>query len=167
LLDAYERLLERRRDLPRMVLAGRATAAASKWLGRIQGAPLSDHVTHIGYIDDHAREDLYRSARVLVMPSLDEGFGLPALEAMSAGVPVIVSSRGSLPEVVQDAGAQVNPSDIDAIAAALERAVFDQSWAIHTAQKGLDRARNFTWTESARTLHRAYTEAIRRRRARA
>jgi glycosyltransferase involved in cell wall biosynthesis len=165
LLDAYERLLERRRELPRLVLAGRGTDAASKWLARINSTPLSGHVTHIGYVDEQAREDLYRSARVLLMPSLDEGFGLPALEAMSAGVPVIVSSRGSLPEVVQDAGAQVDPSDTDALAAALERAVFDQTWALHAAQAGLDRARSFTWTESARTLHRAYTEAVGRQRA--
>jgi glycosyltransferase involved in cell wall biosynthesis len=164
LLDAYQRLLESRRELPRMVLAGRATGAASNWLARIHTKPLLDHVTHIGYVDDQAREDLYRSARVLVLPSLDEGFGLPALEAMSAGVPVIVSSRGSLPEVVQDAGAQVDPSDTDALVAAIERAAFDQSWALRAAQAGLDRARSFTWTESARTLHRAYAEAIARRR---
>ena len=165
LLDAYQRLLERRRNLPRLVLAGRGTAAASKWLARINSAPLSGHVTHLGYVDEDAREELYRSARVLLMPSLDEGFGLPALEAMSAGIPVIVSSRGSLPEVVQDAGAQVDPSDIDALAAALERAIFDQNWAVQAAQAGLDRARSFTWTESARRLHRAYTEAIGRQRA--
>ena len=155
LLDAYQRLLDGRRTLPRMVLAGRATAAASTWVARINSAPLSDHVTHIGYVDDQAREDLYRSARVLVLPSLDEGFGLPALEAMAAGVPVIVSTRGSLPEVVHDAGIQVDPSDTTALAAAIERAAFDQPWALRAAQAGLDRARTFTWTQSARTLHRA------------
>jgi len=166
LLDAYERLVSRRADMPRLVLAGRATAAASSWLARIKNVPLAGRVTHVGYVDDHAREDLYRSARVLVMPSLDEGFGLPALEAMSAGVPVIVSSRGSLPEVVQDAGAQVDPSNTGSLADAVERAVFDQNWAMRAAQVGLDRARNFTWTDSARTLHRAYTEAVARRRDR-
>jgi len=164
LLDAYERLVSRRADMPRLVLAGRATAAASNWLARIQNVPLAGRVTHVGYVDDHAREDLYRAARVLVMPSLDEGFGLPALEAMSAGVPVIVSSRGSLPEVVQDAGAQVDPSNTGSLADAVERAVFDQSWAMRAAQMGLDRARRFTWTDSARTLHRAYTEAVARHR---
>jgi len=100
---------------------------------------------------------------VLVLPSLDEGFGLPALEAMSAGVPVIVASRGSLPEVVQEAGAQVDPSDTGSLAAAVERAVFDHEWAVRAADAGLARARRFTWTESARTLHRAYIEAIARR----
>jgi glycosyltransferase involved in cell wall biosynthesis len=166
LLDAYQQLLDNRREVPRMVLAGRATAAASNWLARINSAPLSNHVTHLGYVDDQAREALYRSARVLVLPSLDEGFGLPALEAMAAGVPVIVSSRGALPEVVQDAGAQVDPSDTHALAAAIERAAFDQNWALRAAQAGLDRARTFTWAESARTLHRAYTEAVARRRDR-
>ena len=166
LLDAYERLLERRPGLPRMVLAGRSTPAAAAWLARINSAPLVDRVTHIGYVDEGAREDLFRSARVLVMPSLDEGFGLPALEAMSAGVPVIVSSRGSLPEVVQDAGTQVDPEDVDALSAALERAAFDQDWAVHSAEAGLTRARSFAWVESARTLHRAYVEALARRRDR-
>jgi glycosyltransferase involved in cell wall biosynthesis len=163
LLDAYARLLDRRTELPRLVLAGRVTPAASEWLARIKSAPLAGHVAHIGYVTDEAREDLYRSARVLVMPSFDEGFGLPALEAMSAGVPVIVSSRGSLPEVVQDAGAKVDPSDVDALAAALERAVFDGTWGIRAAEAGLRRARSFTWAESARTLHRAYLDAITRR----
>jgi glycosyltransferase involved in cell wall biosynthesis len=162
LLDAYERLLQRRPDLPPMVLAGRTTAAGVIWLQRINSAPLAGRVRHIGYVDDEARENLYQSARVLVMPSLDEGFGLPVLEAMSAGIPVIVSARGSLPEVVQEAGAHVDPGDIDALAAAIERAVFDDSWSLHAAQSGLARARSFTWEESARTLHRAYLEAIAR-----
>jgi glycosyltransferase involved in cell wall biosynthesis len=167
LLDAYERLVSRRPDVPKLVLAGRATAAASNWLARVKTAPLAGRVTHVGYVDEGAREDLYRSARVLVMPSLDEGFGLPALEAMSAGVPVIVSSRGSLPEVVQDAGVQVDPSDTASLADAIERAVFDHGWAVEAARIGLDRARSFTWAESARTLQRAYTDAVARRRNRA
>jgi alpha-1,3-rhamnosyl/mannosyltransferase len=164
LLDAYARLLDRRPSLPRLVLAGRATDAALDWLRRIESAPLAGRVTHLGYVPDQQREDLYRSARVLVMPSLDEGFGLPALEAMSAGVPVIVSSRGSLPEVVGNAGAQVDPMDIDALADALERAAFDEEWATRAAHAGLARAQMFTWTESARTLHRAYLDAVTRRR---
>jgi alpha-1,3-rhamnosyl/mannosyltransferase len=166
LLDAYERLLAHRPSLPRLILAGRATAGAIDWLRRIERAPFAGRVTHLGYVPDQQREDLYQSARVLVMPSLDEGFGLPALEAMSAGVPVIVSSRGSLPEVVNSAGAQVDPMDVNALADALERAAFDQEWATRAAHAGLARARTFTWTESARTLNRAYLDAVTRRRDR-
>ena len=163
LLDAYTRARARRPALPRLVLAGRATAAASEWLARLRTAPLAGHVTHLGYVADASREEVYRSARVLVMPSLDEGFGLPALEAMAAGVPVIVSSRGSLPEVVGDAGMQIDPTDVDALADAIDRAVVDREWAMQSARAGLARARTFTWEQSARTLHRAYRDAVMRR----
>ena len=165
LLDAYARLLAKRPATPPLVLAGGATAAAADWLARLERAPLAGHVTHLGYVPDARREELYRSARVLVMPSLDEGFGLPALEAMSAGVPVIVSSRGSLPEVTGGAGAEIDPSDVPALAEAIERAVVDQQWATEAADAGLARARAFTWTESAHTLHRAYLDATSRRAA--
>jgi glycosyltransferase involved in cell wall biosynthesis len=163
LLDAYALVLGRRPDVPRLVLAGRETPAASEWLARIRSAPLAGHVLHAGYVTDREREELFRSARLLVMPSLDEGFGLPALEAMSAGVPVIVSSRGSLPEVVSDAGAQIDPTNAGALADAIERAIVDRDWATEAAQRGLERARTFTWAQSAQTLHRAYEEAVARR----
>jgi glycosyltransferase involved in cell wall biosynthesis len=163
LLDAYARVLVRRPTLPRLVLAGRSTPDATEWLSKLRDAPLADHVTHLGYVPDAQREELYRSARLLVMPSLDEGFGLPALEAMSAGVPVVVSSRGSLPEVVGDAGAQVDPTDAAALADAIEHALFDRAWAVQAAEKGLVRARTFTWQRAAQTLHRAYTDAVARR----
>jgi len=153
-------VLAHRPTLPRLVLAGRATAAAAEWLRRIRSAPLAGRVKHLGYVLDAKREDLYRGARVLVMPSLDEGFGLPALEAMSAGVPVIVSTRGSLPEVVGDAGTQIDPTDVAALADAIERAVIDDDWAMRAARAGLERARTFTWDQSARVLHRAYQEAV-------
>jgi len=162
LLDAYARVLAKRQAVP-LVLAGRATSAAAEWLARLERPPLAGHVTYLGYVPDTRREELYRSARVLVMPSLDEGFGLPALEAMSAGVPVIVSSRGSLPEVVGGAGAEVDPTDVAALADAIERAVADDRWAVQAAEAGLARARTFTWTESARTLRRAYEDAVVRR----
>ena len=163
LLDAYARLVSRDSTTPRLVLAGRPTDAAAEWLARIDRAPLAGHVTHLGYVPNAKREELYRSARVLVMPSLDEGFGLPALEAMSAGVPVIVSSRGSLPEVVHDAGATIDPSDVDGLADALERAFTDQAWATRAAEAGLMRARDFTWATAAQTLQRAYQDAVARR----
>jgi glycosyltransferase involved in cell wall biosynthesis len=167
LLDAYARLLNCGVSPPRLVLAGRATPAASEWLTRITMAPLAGHVTHAGYVRNDEREALYRSARLLVMPSLDEGFGLPALEAMSAGIPVIVSTRGSLPEVVGGAGALVDPDDAAALADAIARGFQDEAWAVRAAQAGLERAQGFSWIDSAETLRRAYTDAVQRRRNRA
>jgi len=164
LLDAYALLLGRDVPMPSLVLAGRATPSAAPWLARIARPPLAGRVTHVGYVPDGQREALYRSARLLVIPSLDEGFGLPALEAMSAGIPVVASARGSLPEVLGPAGALIDPSDPEALAAAIERGIRDEDWARSTAQAGLDQARRFRWIDSAATLRLAYLNAVERRR---
>jgi len=166
LLDAYVRLLERHSSFPPLVLAGRATSDAAEWLARIAAPPLAGHVRHLGYVSVDERERLYASARVLVLPSLDEGFGLTALEAMSAGVPVVASRRGSLPEVVGDSGTLIDPHDIDALSSAIERVVTQPEEARRSASAGLERARAFTWEDAAQTLRRAYVDAVARRRER-
>jgi alpha-1,3-rhamnosyl/mannosyltransferase len=148
------------------LLAGRATPAADAWLQRIQQSPLSGHVRHLGYVADDQRERLFAGARAVVMPSLDEGFGFPALEAMSVGVPVIAADRGALPEVLGDAGWLVDPTDIEALAAAIDRAATDDAAAERARTAGLARAASFTWERAAVTLHRAYADAIARRAAR-
>lgn len=168
LLDAYSLLLDRPgpQPAPRLVLAGRATPEADEWLARITRPPLAGHVAYLGYVPTEERERVYAGARVVVIPSLDEGFGLPALEAMSAGIPVVASNRGSLPEVLGDAGILVEPSDVHGLAHALERVLTDDEWAAARATAGLARAGMFTWVRAAATLRRAYTEAVARRRAR-
>ena len=99
------------------------------------------------------------------MPSLDEGFGVPALEAMAAGVPVIASNRGALPEVIGDAGLLLDPADVDGFAAAMERIARDRAWALDRGAAGLTRARSFTWRTTAVRLREAYLDAVARRRA--
>jgi glycosyltransferase involved in cell wall biosynthesis len=163
LLDAYESLRRRLPAAPPLVLAGAATPDARPWLARIASEPLRGHVEHLGYVADGERERLYAGARALLMPSLDEGFGVPALEAMSAGVPVIASNRGALPEVVGDGGTLLDPTDREGFAAAMERNVCEEAWAEAQARSGLRRAKAFTWDETARRLRRAYLEAIARR----
>jgi glycosyltransferase involved in cell wall biosynthesis len=167
LLEAYRLLLERMPDAPRLVVAGRATPDAAGWLRRMREPPLAGRVDHRGYVDRQAREGLYAGARLLVIPSLDEGFGLPALEAMSAGIPVVVSNRGALPEVVGHAGVLVDPDDAGAIASAMERLLADGPAAHGAAHAGLMRARSFTWRQTAGRLRDAYVDAIARKRARA
>lgn len=163
LLDAYALLRSRRPDAPPLVLAGRATREAAGWLARLAAPPLAGHVRHLGYIASEERERVYAGARALVLPSLDEGFGLPALEAMSAGIPVVASNRGSLPEVVGTGGQLIDPDDVDALAAALEQLISDDAVATAWGAAGLARARAFTWTAAAATLRQAYTDAITRR----
>jgi glycosyltransferase involved in cell wall biosynthesis len=164
LLDAYALVRERMPSAPPLVLAGRSGPHAGEWLTRLSRPPLAGHATHLGYVPDADRERVYAEARVVVLPSLDEGFGLPALEAMSAGVPVVVSNRGSLPEVVGAAGTLVDPNDVEGLASALIRLLSDDEAAARAGAAGLERARDFTWGAAAATLHRAYTDAVERRR---
>jgi alpha-1,3-rhamnosyl/mannosyltransferase len=163
LLDAYERLLHRLPTLPDLVLAGSASADAAPWLERMRRPPLAGHVRHLGYVPDADRERCYAGARVLVLPSLDEGFGLPVLEAMSAGIPVIASNRGALPEVTNGAGDLIEPDDPDGLASALERTLTDTNWATSRAIAGLKRASTYTWEQTATRLHEAYTSATAQR----
>ena len=166
LLDAYEQVLQHMPAAPELVLAGGASAGGRVWLDRIARAPLAGHVRHVGYIRNEEREGWYSRARVLVLPSLDEGFGLPALEAMSAGVPVIVSNRGALPEVTGGAASLIEPDDAAGLAVALARLLTDRDWAMNRAEAGLQRAAAYTWEQTANRLHSAYIAACERRRAR-
>jgi len=164
LLDAYEHLLARRRDLPPLVLAGKATGSSRAWLDRLERAPLKGAARHIGYVDPADRRALYDGARLLVQPSFEEGFGLPVLEAMTAGVPVVAANRGALPEVLGDAGPLVEPDEPEQIAAAIERLIDDEAYAAASAAKGAARAAQFSWARTARTVYEAYQQAIDHRR---
>ncbi len=174
LLDAYERLIasiEISGDrppsrIPPLVLAGRATADAQTWLDRIGKPPLLGAVRHVGYVDANDRRALYEGARVLVQPSLDEGFGMTVLEAMSVGVPVIAADRGSLPEVIGGAGLLVDPEKPADIAHAIGRLLDEDGLAAAFAERGIARAREFNWNETADRVFDTYAAAMERRRAR-
>jgi glycosyltransferase involved in cell wall biosynthesis len=99
-----------------------------------------------------------------VLPSLYEGFGLPILEAMASGVPVVTSRGGALEEVAGDAAILVDPLDVEAIAAAIERALDDTSLRETLVQKGLARAAQFSWERTAKATLRVYEQAIAGRR---
>jgi len=166
LLTAYAQVRERRPDAPPLVLAGQSTPESRQTLARLTRPPLAGHVRHEGYVDEQHLRTLYDEAVLLVLPSLDEGFGIPALEAMTVGVPVIVAARGALPEVVGDAGLLVDPLDVSALAAAIERVLSDDRLRDRLSVAGRARARQFTWRASADALTGAYAQAIERRRAR-
>jgi alpha-1,3-rhamnosyl/mannosyltransferase len=166
LIDAYARLVGAGRPRPTLVLAGRATPDGRELLEAIQRPPLAGHVEHRGYVPTEERERLYAGARLFVMPSFDEGFGLPVLEAMAAGIPVVASTGGSLPEVLGDAGMLVDPSDVDGLAAAIDRMLNDSACALACAERGLRRAHEFSWSRAAEAARRAYIDATARRRAR-
>jgi len=152
--------------VPELVLAGKATDEAAQWLDRIARPPLKGFVRHIGYVEPPNRRALYDGARLLVMPSFEEGFGIPVLEAMSAGVPVVAADRGSLPEVLGGAGVLVNPDRPQEIAAAMLRLLEDRAYAAECVGRGIARAREFRWDRTVERVRAAYEHAIARRRHR-
>jgi glycosyltransferase involved in cell wall biosynthesis len=163
MLDGYSRLLARYRTVPKLVLAGGADPGGRSWLDTIRRPPLAGHVEHLGYVQDEDRQRVYEGARLLVLPSHEEGFGMPALEAMSLGVPVVVSRRGNLPDLVGDAGLVVAPDDVDSIVSALDRVLCDAGLAARLSSLGRERARQFTWARTARAIRRAFEDAVRDR----
>jgi glycosyltransferase involved in cell wall biosynthesis len=159
LLDAYEQLLVRRPDAPTLVIAGRITDAAAPLVARVERPPLAGSVQLLGYVPDRGRPLLYRQARMLVLPSFDEGFGLPVLEAMASGVPVIVSDHGSLPEVAGDAAVPIPPDNVAAISAEMER-LLERDAARQAISRGLVQASRYTWESCAAAALDAYRGAI-------
>lgn len=166
LLDAYERLLALRPDAPRLVLAGRPTDEGNDVVRRASHAPLEGHVELAGYVQPEAREALYRRALIFVMPSHTEGFGIPVLEAMTLGVPVIVANRGALTEVAGIAGLTFEPDDAEQLTAHLVATLDSRDRRQSMREAGWQQARQFDSKQSAGRLRQAWSAAIERRRGR-
>jgi glycosyltransferase involved in cell wall biosynthesis len=156
LLDAWTILAGRGGPVPTLLLAGGPGPDAEAVAARIAQPPLAGHVRHVGYLPDTEREAFYRQARLLVMPSLDEGFGLPAIEACAAGVPVLASRCGALPEVGGDAPVYLDPRDPDAWADAVAALLADPAQLEAMRQRGVARAAAFSWDRTAAALWQAY-----------
>jgi glycosyltransferase involved in cell wall biosynthesis len=160
LLDAYELLTAGGKRLPPLVIAGKTTEQSGPWLERIRRPSLAHSVRYIGYVNPEKRRELYEGAKLLVQPSFEEGFGLPVLEAMTVGVPVVAANRGALPEVLGDAGPLIDAEDPAAFADAIDTIVNDPVAAISATSRGLERARLFSWERTADAMIDAYTAAL-------
>jgi len=161
LLRAYADLIKRRPDAPELVLAGRLPSQGVN--GLLDDPSLAGRVRATGYVSDAERQRLFREASMLVMPSFDEGFGIPALEAMTMGVPVVAARRGALPEVVGDAGLLVEIEEPGALTAAMEEVLTGADTRRRLADAGVLRAARFAWDTSAARLYDAYRAAVARR----
>ena len=159
LLDAYTLLRSRVPNAPPLTLAGHTTPASAQWEARLKEPPLAGHVDITGYVDEGRRLALFAEARMLVLPSYEEGFGLPVLEAMACGVPVVVSSRGSLPEVAGAAADPVDPDDVEGLVARMT-AMLDDQQAECAARLGLEQAARYNWPACARAARAAYASAM-------
>jgi glycosyltransferase involved in cell wall biosynthesis len=134
----------------RLVMPGARTPYEETLRREAVALGLGDAVVFPGYVDDADLEALYRAASVFVFPSLNEGFGLPVLEAMARGLPVVAADASSLPEVAGDAALLVEPTSVDAIASATARVLTDPGLRDRLAAAGRERPSRFTWERAAR-----------------
>lgn len=157
-LEAWRLLPEDlRREYP-LVVAG-ASGWKNRALKKLLAQARSEGVRLIGYVEPHALPLVYASAAVFVCPSLHEGFGMPVLEAMAAGAPVVASNTSSLPEVAGDAALLVDPHSRAELARSMERILTDRDLAASLVEKGRQRARQFTWDRTADAT-RAFFERV-------
>jgi glycosyltransferase involved in cell wall biosynthesis len=126
----------------------------------VERTGLRQDVRFFGFVPPRTLAALYRMAAVFAFPSLYEGFGLPPLEAMSCGTPVVTSRLSSIPEVVADAALLVDPYQVDDIALGISRVLVDDGLRGRLVEKGLARARSFSWERSVRAIHAGYLKAL-------
>ena len=155
LLLAFQAVRARGHSDVELVLSGEIGQVWLKRLERESSIPLTANVKPLGYVSDEDLRHLYAGALAFVFPSLYEGFGLPALEAMACGCPVIASDGSSLREIVADAGLLVNPQSMDEIAAAMKRLADDSVLTVSLRERGRNRALQFTWEDVARRAESA------------
>jgi glycosyltransferase involved in cell wall biosynthesis len=162
LVKAYALLREKRGkgNAPKLVLAGKCAWLFDETLRSLEESGVKDSVILTGYVPEKDLPPLYSGATCFVYPSFFEGFGLPPLEAMKCGAPVIVSNTTSLPEVVGDAAICVDPFDINAIADALDRVCLDSLLQEQLSIKGQARASLFDWRETARRTLDVYRQVV-------
>ncbi len=128
------------------MIAGRPGWAYGDTLQKIRAEA---GVRFLGHVDEPTLAALYRSASVLAFPSLYEGFGLPLLEAMAAGLPAVIGRSGALPELADGAAVEVDPEEVESIAAGLEKLLSDPALRKKLAEAGRRRAAAFTWDKAA------------------
>jgi glycosyltransferase involved in cell wall biosynthesis len=143
----------------RLVLAGPDGWGTEALQAALARSPAAARVTRLGWVDDASRADLLAGAAVLAYPSRYEGFGLPPLEAMAAGVPVVATAAGAVPEVVGDAAVLVPPGDADGLAAGLAQVLLDDGRADDLRRRGRARLAAFDWDRTVEGLVALYREA--------
>lgn len=152
LIEAYALLQKKLENVPKLVLAGRKGWLYESIFERVKELGLEKDVLFAGYVSNEDTPPLMAGAKAFLFPSLYEGFGMPPLEAMACGTPVIVANTASLPEVVGDGGLYVDPFDIESMVSAMERIVLDQELCKQLSKEGAQRASMFTWENSGKIL---------------
>lgn len=158
LLDAYENLPAPLRARYPLVMAGSPGWRSEHTHERMARAASAGWLHYLRYVSQADLPALYAGARLFAYPSLYEGFGLPVLEAMACGIPVVTSHTSSLPEVVGNAALQIDPHDVPALSAALAQGLQDDAWRTQAQSMGLQRASQFTWARCVDRTMQVYAQ---------
>lgn len=130
------------------------------WPRRLAELGIADRVLTLGYVDDATLRWLYENCFALIIPSRYEGFGMPALEAMSLGAPVVAAAATSLVEIVGDAGLLIDPDDPGSTAAAMRQLIDNEERRTRLRESGRERARAYSWSDTARRVLDGYRWAV-------
>ena len=158
LILAFDLVRKRGLDHLKLVLIGDEISKYTALRRAVHQHQLHKHVRFLGYLPEETLAVMYRLARVFVFPSLYEGFGLPPLEAMASGTPVVISNVSSLPEVAGDAAVLVDPHDPSAIADGIYQALTDEQLRCDLRRKGLLRSQHFSWEKSVQRIREIYRD---------
>src|SRR6185436_1993936 len=148
LIEAFAALRKGEFEELKLLIIGDEISKLPALRRAVHSHKLHKHVRFLGFLPDETLAALYRLAAVFVFPSLYEGFGLPPLEAMASGTPVVTSNVSSLPEVAGDAAVLVDPYDVDSLVDGLRRVLTNPALAAEMRRKGIERAREFSWERS-------------------
>lgn len=158
LFHAYRSLPQSLKKRFPLVIAGASGWHTKDWRKTLQLFPQDEKPILTGYVPQNILPQLYRGASLFVYPSFYEGFGLPVIEAMASGVPVLVSNTTSLPELVKKAGILVNPYDVNELRDSMNELLKDEKRRIELSLKGIERAKQFSWEKYARETLEVYKE---------
>ena len=159
LIEAFAELRKRGFEDLKLLIIGDEISKLPALRRAVHSHKLHKHVRFLGYLEDETLAILYRLASVFVFPSLYEGFGLPPIEAMASGTPVVTSNVSSMPEVTGDAAVLVDPYNVESIMEGIERVLTDPALAAELRARGIARAREFSWARSVARTREVYQEA--------
>ncbi len=155
------RLIEAFEQTPhgwKLILAGGNGYGSEEISGKIAQSPRRNDIVTTGYASPQQLDDLYQRASIFAFPSLDEGFGIPVLEAMMRGIPVITSKESATAEIAGDAAILIDPAQTDQIGAALNQLIKDENLRKRMRQQGIEHAKGFTWDRAVRETNTIYRE---------
>ncbi|MFC7076804.1 glycosyltransferase family 4 protein [Haloarcula halophila] len=160
LIDSFESIKTNSNEHTKLLIAGREGWKTNSIIEKTKKSEYRDDIHLLGFVPEYVLPHLYKRADVFVYPSLYEGFGLPPLEAMACGTPVITSNVSSLPEVVGDAGIKIDPNDTDQLTEEIQRVLENDTLHEQMQKKGLDRAHKFTWEKAANETIQLYKSIL-------